>query len=114
MTVPVIFCDSIEVSANIGPDIKNITDQLLGIVKKSGVHTGTLNATVIGSTGSVTTIEFEPGVVQDLKEAIERLAPQGMTEMVTATSKRLYWDLRSQSRYETENWFSAPGNRWLP
>lgn len=78
MTVPIIFCDSIEVSANIGPDIKNITDQLAAMVKKSNVENGSLNATVIGSTGSVTTIEFEPGVVQDLKAVIERLAPQGL------------------------------------
>jgi secondary thiamine-phosphate synthase enzyme len=30
---------------------------------------------MIGSTGSLTTIEFEPGVVEDLKQAISRLAP---------------------------------------
>ncbi len=35
---------------------------------------GSLQATVIGSTGSLTTIEFEPGVVEDLKKAISRLA----------------------------------------
>ena len=33
---------------------------------------------VVGSTGSLTTIEYEPGVVADLKDAIERLAPKGM------------------------------------
>jgi secondary thiamine-phosphate synthase enzyme len=30
---------------------------------------------MVGSTGSITTIEFEPGVVEDLKRAINRLAP---------------------------------------
>jgi secondary thiamine-phosphate synthase enzyme len=39
------------------------------------MHTGTLNATCIGSTGSLTTIEYEPGAVQDLKRAITELAP---------------------------------------
>ena len=31
-----------------------------------------------GSTASVTTIEFEPGVVSDLKDAIERIVPEGL------------------------------------
>ncbi len=33
---------------------------------------------MVGSTGSITTIEFEPGVVEDLKRAINTLAPPGL------------------------------------
>jgi secondary thiamine-phosphate synthase enzyme len=73
-----IYCDNLKISLKVGPDIGNITDQLASIVKKAGVQNGSLHATVIGSTGSVTTIEFEPGVVEDLKWAISRLAPPGM------------------------------------
>ncbi len=58
-----------------GPDIADITPLLTSLVKESGVQTGLLAANCIGSTGSLTTIEYEPGVVQDLKEAITRLAP---------------------------------------
>ena len=36
-----------------------------------------LGVSITGSTGSLTTIEYEPGVVADLKEAIGRLAPPG-------------------------------------
>jgi secondary thiamine-phosphate synthase enzyme len=43
------------------------------------IREGFVCATVIGSTGSVTTIEYEPGVIQDLKRAITRLAPPGET-----------------------------------
>ncbi len=78
MTVPVIYSDTTKVSTSVGPDIADITHQLASIVNKAGIENGSLNATVIGSTGSVTTIEFEPGVVHDLKDAIERLAPRGM------------------------------------
>jgi secondary thiamine-phosphate synthase enzyme len=78
MRQPIIYCDNLEVSLDVGPDIGNITDKLASIVKKAGLENGSLHATVIGSTGSVTTIEYEPGVVQDLKWAIERLSPQGM------------------------------------
>ena len=39
---------------------------------------GSLAAAIVGSTGSITTIEYEPGVVEDLKEAINRIAPPGI------------------------------------
>jgi len=67
-----------EISLNVGPDVANITDQLARIAKKSGVENGSLHASVIGSTGSLTTIEYEPGVVEDLRRAIARLAPPDM------------------------------------
>ncbi|THB67904.1 MAG: YjbQ family protein [Desulfovibrio sp.] len=56
----------------------DVTRELERLVAESGVVRGVAHATVVGSTGSLTTIEYEPGVVEDLKAAIERLAPQGM------------------------------------
>jgi secondary thiamine-phosphate synthase enzyme len=64
------------VELNTGPDIRDITAQLNRIIGEGGVREGTLAAAVVGSTGSLTTIEYEPGVVSDLKAAIERLAPR--------------------------------------
>lgn len=61
-----------------GPDIQDITRELARLVEKSTIKTGQVFATIIGSTGSLTTIEFEPGVVKDLQEAINRLAPPDM------------------------------------
>ena len=61
---------------NIGPDIKDITGALAELVRESGIKNGCLHANVVGSTGSLTTIEYEPGVVEDLKQAINRLAPR--------------------------------------
>jgi secondary thiamine-phosphate synthase enzyme len=63
---------------DVGFDISNITDQLVRIAEKSGVENGNLHASIIGSTGSLTTIEYEPGVVEDLRRAIARLAPPDM------------------------------------
>ncbi len=74
MTV-IVHSGAIEVTQPIGPDVAEITDALARIVVHSGVRDGSLTATVIGSTASLTTIEFEPGVVSDLKQAISRLAP---------------------------------------
>ena len=78
MSSTVVYCDSMEISLNVGPDISNITDQLAQIAEKSGVENGNLHASIIGSTGSLTTIEYEPGVVEDLRRAIARLAPPDM------------------------------------
>ena len=71
------YCDSVDVSLDIGPDLGDITAELENIRRWSGVENGLLSATVVGSTGSLTTIEFEPGVVEDLKRAVARLAPPG-------------------------------------
>ena len=78
MSVPVLYCDRIEVAMEIGPDISDVTDELALMVDRAGMKDGSLHASVVGSTGSLTTIEYEPGVVEDLKRAITRLAPQGM------------------------------------
>ena len=71
-----VYCDSIDVSLETGPDIENVTTELDHIRYLSGIENGQLSATVVGSTGSLTTIEFEPGVIEDLKRAVNRLAPQ--------------------------------------
>jgi secondary thiamine-phosphate synthase enzyme len=78
MTIPLMYCETIAVSTKVGPDIEDITDKLAVRVRDSGVENGSLHATVVGSTGSVTTIEYEPGVVEDLKRAITKLAPPDM------------------------------------
>ncbi len=72
-----IFFESIEVRLKIGLDIYDITTELKRLIKKSNIENGSLSATMIGSTGSLTAIEFEPGVVEDLKRAINKLAPPG-------------------------------------
>ena len=73
-----MYCQSIEASLRIGPDIVNITSALERLIGASGIKTGQLCANMVGSTGSITTIEYEPGVVEDLKRAITSLAPPGM------------------------------------
>jgi thiamine phosphate synthase YjbQ (UPF0047 family) len=69
MSDAVVYCDAIEVSLRTGPDMDDITGELQRVVERSGVREGHLAATVVGSTGSLTTIEFEPGVVEDLRRA---------------------------------------------
>ena len=76
---PISICyESMDVSLKTGPDIRDITPTLNQFVSKFGIEFGSLFATIVGSTGSITTIEYEPGVVEDLKNAINRLAPPDM------------------------------------
>ncbi len=70
--------NTIQVSLATGCDIKNITDQINQIVIGSTIKNGMVNIFVVGSTGSITTIEYEPGVVKDLKRAINEIAPIGL------------------------------------
>lgn len=75
MNTVLAFLGTVEVSLKVGVDIGDITRELNKLVKESEIVNGTLFATTIGSTGSLTTIEYEPGVISDLKRAINRLAP---------------------------------------
>jgi secondary thiamine-phosphate synthase enzyme len=65
----------LDVDTDVGIDIRDITDRLNRVVADSGIVEGHLTAAVVGSTGSLTTIEYEPGVVADLRRAINEMAP---------------------------------------
>ncbi len=72
-----LFEQTIALDMKTGPDIRDITRKLSLFVQESGVVSGILHVFVPGATGSVTTIEYEPGVVADLCRAITELAPPG-------------------------------------
>jgi secondary thiamine-phosphate synthase enzyme len=76
MTQWLCIAQTIEKPTQAGVSVKDITPELQRLVEGSGIQTGTLNATCIGSTGALTTIECEPGAVQDLARAVNELAPQ--------------------------------------
>jgi secondary thiamine-phosphate synthase enzyme len=75
MSVLIQHIAQLIVQLDTGPDIRDITGELDRIVREGGIQEGTLAASVVGSTGSLTTIEYEPGAVADLKAAVARLAP---------------------------------------
>lgn len=56
-------------------DVIDITDQVESAVAQSGVSTGVVNVSGVGSTLGLTTIEFESGAVLDLKKALSQIAP---------------------------------------
>lgn len=52
-------------------DIADISDEVQEIVDESGVREGIANVFSVGSTGTITTIEFEPALVQDMRDKLE-------------------------------------------
>ena len=56
--------------------IVDLTEGVLAVIRQSGVAQGHVCVFVTGSTAAVTTMEYEPGGVQDLREALERLVPR--------------------------------------
>ncbi|MCP3982108.1 MAG: YjbQ family protein [bacterium] len=53
----------------------DVTAEAVAWLQDSGVRTGTLTLQMVGSTGGLTTIEYEPGALADLRRVVEELAP---------------------------------------
>ncbi|MHA1685470.1 MAG: secondary thiamine-phosphate synthase enzyme YjbQ [Candidatus Heimdallarchaeaceae archaeon] len=58
-------------------DIIDLSPMLEKIVAESGIKEGVLTVNVIGSTGAITTIEYEPRVLDDFRRILEQLVPKG-------------------------------------
>ncbi len=57
-------------------DVINITNQVQQSITKSNINDGIVNVHVAGSTGAISTVEYEPGLVkQDIKNLFEKLIP---------------------------------------
>ncbi len=59
-------------------DIIDITPHVSNEIVQTDVQNGAVTLFVPGSTGALSTIEFESGVINDLKKAIDNIAPEDM------------------------------------
>jgi secondary thiamine-phosphate synthase enzyme len=66
-------------------DIRDITGEVERIVGSSGIQNGLVNVFAVGSTASVTTIEFEPALVEDFRDQLEKFASRKMATRHSAT-----------------------------
>jgi secondary thiamine-phosphate synthase enzyme len=55
--------------------IVDITPGVLSVVRTSGIERGIVTAFATGSTVAITTMEYEPGGVHDLRTLLDRLIP---------------------------------------
>lgn len=68
----------ISVSTSAETDIIDITADVESVISQNGIDNGFVVLFIPGSTAALTTIEYEQGVVEDLKKAIDRIAPENM------------------------------------
>ncbi len=75
----IIHADTIYLETKGFGDTIDITQKVKMIAKDSGIEVGLITVFCPGSTGTITTIEFESGVIRDLKNALERIVPSDIT-----------------------------------
>ncbi len=71
-----IYSESVELKTKGEVEILNITHQLQGAIERSGLRDGIALVFSASSTSAITTVEYEPGLLQDLPRALERLFPK--------------------------------------
>ncbi|WP_455278248.1 secondary thiamine-phosphate synthase enzyme YjbQ [[Eubacterium] cellulosolvens] len=69
-----VLTEHISVKTKGEVDIIDLTDKIEGAIQKSRLNKGIATIFVPGSTGALTTIEYEPGLLQDFPAALERIA----------------------------------------
>ncbi len=74
-----IFSETIPLSTKGFSDILDITHHVDGVIDRSRIENGLVTVFCSGSTGAVTTIEYESGVLKDLQKAIEKIVPSNIT-----------------------------------
>ncbi|HHE08100.1 MAG TPA: YjbQ family protein [Chlorobaculum parvum] len=89
------YSDRIRLDTQGFSDIVDITREVKRIITESGLKSGIVTISAIGSTASVTTIEFEPALVEDFREKLQQLFP--------STERR-----RHSETWGDDNGFSHP------
>ncbi len=72
------YSENISFSTKGFSDILDITHQVDGVINRSRIENGLVTVFCPGSTGAVTTIEYESGVLRDLQRALEKIAPSNI------------------------------------
>jgi secondary thiamine-phosphate synthase enzyme len=72
-----IMTDQFTISSRGNSEVLNITENVEASLAKSKLREGAVTVFVVGSTASITTTEFEPGLRKDIPEMLTRIAPQG-------------------------------------
>ena len=67
---------SIKIHSEGENDMIDLTPKIIEFVKNSKIKNGNITSFVSGSTGSIITIEFEPGLVKDFPEMLNRIIPK--------------------------------------
>lgn len=70
-----ILTDKLTVNTKGSCDIVNITDEVQAFINKQEVLEGNVTVFVVGSTASISTVEYEPGLKKDIPQILDKLVP---------------------------------------
>lgn len=73
-----IFSETISIHTKGFSDILDITSQVDGVIGRSSIENGLVTVFCPGSTGALTTIEYESGVLRDLQKTLEKIVPSNI------------------------------------
>jgi len=73
-----VYSSEFQLSTQGWNDVHDVTPKVAAVLSSANIQNGIATVFVPGSTAGITTIEYEQGVVEDLKSAINRLVPQNM------------------------------------
>ena len=67
---------TIKIKSNTAPEFIDITEQIVDLVRQSGIHNGLVVVFSKHTTAAITIQENEPLLLKDMADMLERLAPQ--------------------------------------
>lgn len=73
MTIKTFFIETAPLNEG---QMEDITPEVRKKIHESGIKEGSVIIFNVGSTGAITTVEFEPGLMEDIPRALERIAPR--------------------------------------
>ena len=73
-----LYSDTISLSTKGFSDTIDITGKVTKIAQHSGIKNGLVTVFCKGSTGAITTIEYESGVIKDLQRVLEKIVPSNI------------------------------------
>jgi secondary thiamine-phosphate synthase enzyme len=74
-----IVTEHLTISTQGNSEVLDITEKVSTVLHRQKFKEGSAIVFVVGSTASVTTTEYEPGLKKDIPAMLERLAPSGMS-----------------------------------
>ncbi len=72
-----VITEYLEFSTKGNTDIIDITSDINDVLSALSIKNGIVTISVIGSTGAITTCEYEPGLVKDIKVLFDKYIPRG-------------------------------------
>lgn len=71
-----VYSSQVEIQTKGNSDMLDLTDQVQKIITNSGIREGIVSLFTPSSTSALTTIEYEDGALDDLRHALDQIAPQ--------------------------------------